>query len=88
MTSQAGPLFIHPFFYVFGNQIYGAIFSALGFQMIPYEHSNLQKRVVICGLLRRLSTRLTSPSIRLSSSRVALGLVLFHFAKRELETIL
>jgi hypothetical protein len=42
-SLQAGPLVIHPIFYFFGNQIYGTMFKLIGEEMVPYEHSELQK---------------------------------------------
>lgn len=70
--TQAGPLFIHPLIYYYSPKVYNN----------TYDYSLVQKYVV--------TSNVTLEGVPDSAprTRLALGLVLFHFLKRELETIL
>jgi hypothetical protein len=87
---QAGPLVIHPLFYFFGQQIYGGIARLAGERLVPYEHSNMQKYVLPDPSRGSMYLGHIWPLyvVMLHVARVALGLVLLHFAKREYETVL
>ncbi|CED85524.1 Steroid reductase required for elongation of the very long chain fatty acids [Phaffia rhodozyma] len=58
LIEYAGPLVIHPLFFFYGRQIFGTIFSILGEQIVPYEHSAMQKTAFCLIMLHYIKREL------------------------------